>query len=159
MCKMFLLNRASYVVLLFRFCQYAKQHHWKLFPILHYRYKLLCDHYSVYLPIDTTIGKGLVFPHNFPTVINPSATIGENCIIHPCTLIGRDRGKQGGPKIGNHCFIGHGAKIIGNPNIGDWCFISPGAIITKDIPSESLVGAGVNNILSAEGREHALLYQ
>lgn len=111
------------------------------------------------MPIDIKLGKNCIFPHNFPIVINPESNIGENCIIHPCVLIGRDRGKIGAPQIGNNCFIGHGAKIIGNPIIGDWTFISPGAIITKNIPEGSLVGAGVNKIMSQKGMEHVRLYQ
>ena len=86
------------------------------------------------------------------------SVIGENCIIHPCVLIGRDRGKVGAPVIGDNCFIGHGAKIVGNPCIGSWSFISPGAIVTKSVPYGSLVGSGVNNILSDKGKEHVMLY-
>lgn len=99
-----------------------------------------------------------MFPHAFPLVVNPEAKIGKYCIIHPCVLIGRDRGKQGAPIIGDNVFIGHGAKIIGNPRIGDNVFISPAAVVTRDVPSGSLVGAGVNNILSDKGAEHVQLY-
>ena len=111
------------------------------------------------MPIDIKLGKNCTFPHFFPIVINPESIIGKNCIIHPCVLIGRDRGKVGAPQIGDNCFIGHGAKIIGNPKIGDWTFVSPGAIVTKNIPEGSLVGAGVNNIISDKGKEHVALYQ
>lgn len=100
----------------------------------------------------------MVFPHGFPLVVNPDAKIGCNCIIHPCVLIGRDRGKNGAPTIGDNVFIGNGAKIIGNPTIGDFTFISPGAIVTKDVPNCSLVGAGVNNIINNEGRKHVMMY-
>lgn len=41
---------------------------------------------------------------------------------------------------------------------GDWVFISPGAMITKDIPSESLVGYGFNNILNDDGKRHVEMY-
>lgn len=121
-------------------------------------YQHNCERLNVDLPINTTIGNGVVLPHGFPLVINPMAKIGKNCIIHPCVLIGRDRGKEGAPTIGDNCFIGHGAKIIGNLVIGNWCFISPAAVVTKDIPDGSLVGAGVNNILSNEGKKHVVLY-
>lgn len=67
-------------------------------------------------------------------------------------------GEQGALVIGNNCFIGHGSKIIGNPRIGDWIFISPGAIVTKDILESSLLGAGVNNIISCLGKIHVELY-
>lgn len=106
--------------------------------------------YLIELDPDTKIGPGIHFPHNGPIVINPKTIIGENCIIHPCTLLGGDR-KTGAPIIGNNVFIGHGSKLIGKINIGDYVFIAPGAIITKDIPKDSIVGCGLNNIIKPSG--------
>lgn len=121
-------------------------------------YVRYCTRLNVFLPIRTLIGNGIIFPHAFPLVVNPEAKIGKCCIIHPCVLIGRDRGKDGAPIIGDYVFIGHGTKIIGNPKVGDWTFISPGAVVTKDVPNGSLVGAGVNNIINNKGREHVTMY-
>ena len=116
--KVLLKNNSNNLLPLLRMCQF--QHIPKiLHRLAKRRYYHLCDRYSVYLPIETKIGKNCVFPHGFPLVINPEAIIGDNCIIHPCVLIGRDRGKIGAPIIGDNCFIGHGAKIIGNPHIGN----------------------------------------
>ncbi len=155
-------KRSSNILPLLRLCQYLKSKKGKLnyvfYKLCIRRYAILCDCYNVSIPIETRIGKGCCFPHYFPIVINPMSVIGENCIIHPCVLIGRDRGKVGAPVIGDNCFIGHGAKIVGNPCIGSWSFISPGAIVTKSVPCGSLVGSGVNNILSDKGKEHVMLY-
>ena len=158
-----LFNTSDNVIPLFRVRQhYSKSNGFvsRLFLIyLSYRYRVLTDRLNVFLPVETTVGFGIQFPHNFPVVINPSTIIGDNCTIHPCTLIGRDRGKNGAPIIGNNVFIGHGTKIIGNPRIGDWCFISPASVITKDVPSGSVVGAGLNNILpNKDGRKHVEMY-
>lgn len=117
----------------------------------------LSSRYLVHLDDKLECGHGLSFPHNGPFIINGGAKIGVYCTIHPNVLIGGDRGK-GSPTIGDYVFIGNGAKIIGKVKVGDWCFITPGAIITKDIPSESLVGCGLNNILSDNGRRHVELY-
>lgn len=111
------------------------------------------------MPAQTQIGAGVEFPHNFPVVVHYAAIIGENCIIHPNVQIGTTRGKEGVPVIGNNCFLGNGCHIIGNPKIGDWVFVSPGAFICKDIPSGSVVGFGVNNILSSKGKETILMFQ
>lgn len=99
-----------------------------------------------------------MFPHNFPLVINPNAIIGNNCIIHPGVLVGTSRGKEGAPIIGNNCFLGDGCKIVGNCIIGDWVFIAPNAVITKDIPSFSVVGSGINQILSKNGEREVKKY-
>ena len=111
--------------------------------------------YLIELHPRTKIGVGLLFPHNGPIVINPDAVIGENCIVHPCVLIGGNR-KSGSPIIGDNCFIGHGSKLIGKVYIGDNTFISPGAVITKSIPANSVVGAGINNILRSYGGKEAV---
>ena len=148
------------VLFWFRLIQYKiMSNHRMGLRILRIKYNTLCNKYMCTLPIETTVGEGLVFPHGFPIVINSKARIGKNVIIHPCVLIGRDRGKEGAPVIGDCCFIGHGVKIIGNPVIGEYCFISPGAVVTKNIPSNTLVGAGVNNILNSTGRDHYLQYR
>lgn len=105
------------------------------------------------MPYDVSVGAGLQFPHNFPLVVHDATKIGENCIIHPNVQIGTTRGKNGAPVIGDNCFLGNGCHIIGNPVIGDWVFISPGAFVCKDIPSGSVVGFGLNNIISAKGKD------
>ena len=162
---MFFTSHTRFILLLLRFSQYyaSKQCVSRaakyLYKLVSRRYYKLCDLYNVELPIEVNLGRGCCFPHKFPLVINPQAVIGINCVIHPCVLIGRHRGKDGAPVIGDNCFIGHGAKIIGNPIIGDFCFITPGAVVTKNVPACSVVGAGVNNILSNKGKELILLYQ
>ena len=42
--------------------------------------------------------------------------------------------------------------------MGNWVFIAPGAIITKDVPSNALVGSGLNNIINNDGNRHVELY-
>lgn len=130
-----------------------------LYRVFNDRYNKVCGYLNLSLSPITSIGSGVVFPHGFPLVINSATKIGKNCIIHPCVLIGRDRGKDGAPVIGNNVFVGNGAKIIGNPCIGDWCFISPGAVITKNIPANSVVGFGLNNIINGDGKIHVEMYQ
>lgn len=94
---------------------------------------------------------GIFIPHPGPLVINSNSIIGNNLVIHPCSLIGGVRGK-GAPKIGNNCFVGHGSKILGDVTIGDFVFIAPGAIITEDINDFAVV-VGVNKIISYAGKE------
>lgn len=125
-----------------------------IYKVLHLYYTRYANKYSIILHPSTKIGAGLQFPHNGPIVINAAAVIGENCIIHPCTLIGGDR-KTGTPIIGNNVFIGHGSKIIGKISIGNDVFIAPGAILTKDVDDNYIVGSGVNNIIRKTGGKDA----
>lgn len=149
------------ILISYRLCQYAKKNKWRgaIFIVLRLRHIILCNRYTITLDDTLEAGSGLYFPHNGPFVINGAAKIGENCIIHPNVLIGGDRSKGKSPVIGNNVFIGNGAKIIGDSTIGDWCFITPGAIITKDVPSGAVVGAGLNNIISMNGKTNYELYK
>ena len=139
----------------FRFVQYLMaKGKCKLFvKWFRYRYSVKTAKLNCYLEPGTQIGPGLIFPHGFPLVIHSHAKIGKHCIIHPGVQIGTTRTKDGAPVIGDNCFLGNGCHIIGNCKIGDYCFISPGAFVCKDIPSGSVVGFGLNNIISNKGKE------
>lgn len=67
-------------------------------------------------------------------------------------------GGEGYPTIGNRCFIGAGAKIIGNIIIGDDVVIGANAVVTKDIPSGSVVGGVPAKIISNNGSEMTKLW-
>ncbi len=58
--------------------------------------------------------------------------------------------------IGNNVFIGMRVMILPNVNIGDNCVIGAGSIITKDIPSNSVVagipGKVINSIEDYKNR-------
>jgi serine O-acetyltransferase len=55
-------------------------------------------------------------------------------------LIGHKSAKEGKAAIiGNNVFIGTGTKIIGDVHIGDNVTIGQNCVITKDIPSNSIV--------------------
>lgn len=55
---------------------------------------------------------------------------------------GKAMDKIGKIVIGNNCFIGHGAIILPGVTIGDNVIVGTCAIVTKDVPSNSVV-AGV----------------
>ena len=55
---------------------------------------------------------------------------------------GKKMDKVGKIKIGNNCFIGAYSKILPGVTIGDNVIVGTGAIVTKDVPSNSVV-AGV----------------
>lgn len=148
------------ITIQFRFIQWMEKHckcRW-LVKLLAMCYSKRTAKLNCSLAPETQIKAGLIFPHGFPLVINPKAVIGYNCIIYPGVQIGSSRTKSGAPVIGNNCFLGHGCHIIGNCKIGDWCFISPGAFVCKDIPAGSVVGFGLNNIISNNGEEVVRLY-
>lgn len=43
-------------------------------------------------------------------------------------------------KIGNHVWIGSNVTILPGVTIGDWAVVAAGAVVTKDVPSMTVVG-------------------
>lgn len=84
-------------------------------------------------------GKGLTIWHWGPIIINPAAKIGNYCTLYPGVLIGHKKVNGGAATIGNNVFIGASTKIIGPVKIGDNVTIGQNCVITKDIPSNSIV--------------------
>lgn len=90
-----------------------------------------------------TIGPGLTIWHWGSLVVNGNARIGDNCTIRPDVVIGYKDRTGPAPIIGNNVTINSGSRIIGNGIVvGDNVIIAPGAVVTKSIPSNSVV-AGV----------------
>lgn len=87
------------------------------------------------LPLNCTIGGGLLMPHPNGIVIHPAAVIGPNCLIFQQVTIGH-RG-DGVPTIGGHVDIGAGAKILGRISIGDHAAIGANAVVLCNVPEGS----------------------
>ncbi len=95
----------------------------------------------------TQVGAGLALTHGYGTVINPSATIGNNVtIFHGVTLGQSDRiaadgtrEKTGAPVIEDEVWIGPNAVVVGPVRIGRGSRIAAGAFVTRDVPPYSLV--------------------
>lgn len=124
---------------------------------------LILRHYSYLFGIDiprgSQIGKGFYIGHFSGIVVSPSAIIGDNCNISQGVTIGvSGRGdKRGAATIGNGVYIGPGAKIVGKVTIGDNVAIGANAVVTKDIPSESVVAGILAKVISCKGSAEFIL--
>lgn len=56
------------------------------------------------------------------------------------TVWNSPRGHDEPTVVGNDVWIGHGAIIMGGVTIGDGAVIAAGALVTKDVPSMTIVG-------------------
>ena len=88
------------------------------------------------IPINTSIGGGLLIPHPNGIVIHADSVIGPNCIIFQQVTLGLGHG--GVPTIGGDVSIGAGAKLLGNVQVGDHAIIAAMAMVTRDVPPNSL---------------------
>ena len=110
--------------------------------------------YNVCIYPTVKVGKNFYLAHGHDVTIGRTTIIGDNCKVYPYFYVmaavkGDDERFKGGQRrhavIGNDCICGAKSTIIGPVTIGDDVTIGAGAIITKDIPSHSVV-KGVNQI-------------
>ena len=97
------------------------------------------------IPINSSIGGGLLLPHPNGVVIHPDAQIGVNCLIFQQVTIGATQ--HGVPTIGGHVDIGAGAKIIGPVSIGNHARIGANAIVRSDVPPHGTFVAASGRLL------------
>lgn len=86
------------------------------------------------IPLNCSIGGGLILPHPNGVVIHSDVKIGPNCLIFQQVTIGV-RSSIIPPVIGGHVDIGAGAIILGNITIGDHARIGAHALVCKDVPA------------------------
>ena len=115
----------------------------------------VCD-FNVLAGCRIDIGKGAQLKlcsgflnYNSTICCHTKITIGKECFISENVFI-RDSNnheivragyvKAAPITIGNHVWIGMGAKILSGVHIGDGAVIASGSIVNKDVPPNTLVG-------------------
>ncbi|MEN8200365.1 MAG: serine acetyltransferase [Thermodesulfobacteriota bacterium] len=101
------------------------------------------------IPINSSIGGGLIMLHPQGIVIHPDAEIGPNCLIFQQVTLGMGP-SPGLPKIGGHVDIGAGAKILGGIIIGDHAKIGANSVVMQDVPPGATAVGVPARIIAAE---------
>lgn len=98
-----------------------------------------------------TIGSYLFIDHGMGVVIGETAEIGDYVTMyHGVTLggTGNEKDTKRHPTVGNHVFIGTGAKLLGPIKVGDYARIGANAVVLKDVPQNyTAIGLPARNIL------------
>lgn len=107
-------------------------------------YNKLRLRYGINISPKAVVGDGLYVAHAENVLIGPTATIGDNCKIYPYfSVVSSLKHKAVGGRrhaiIGNDCICGAKATVVGPVVIGDDVTIAACAVVTKDVPSHSVV--------------------
>lgn len=128
-----------------RHCEY----HYNNKGIIH---KLLCTYYqfklhrlgfdyNIRIPINVC-GYGVTLYHlaGGGCLVN-AKSVGNYCRLQTGALLGNShQSEDEKPVIGDHVSFGPGAKVLGKVIVGDNTFICANAVVTKDVPSNTMVG-------------------
>ena len=137
-----LFSHKSRILLLLRFA--TGREYSILAKIVQY---LLSHMYLIEIGTNIKIGNGLLLPHPRNIIIGGSTILGEDVTIAQNVTIGGnfkkskiingERRKM--PIIGNRVWIASGSVVAGPVIIGDDVVIGANSVVTKDVPSNSLV--------------------
>lgn len=141
---------------IFRFTVYLRLNEWlvnanvsfalRVLPLVLFRRLGVRLGFSV--PVNV-FGPGLAIVHYGLLVVSPDARVGKNCRVHAAVNIGGAVGLASsaseampGPRIGDDCYIGPGAKIYGTIRIGDGCVIGANSVVNKSFERSFVTLAG-----------------
>ena len=139
-------NETFYIwsyVKLFRRSEFYKNHNNRLLYFFNERRRnKLGLKLGFAIPLNV-FGKGLKIYHIGSIIVNPSAKVGENCVLHGMNCIGnKGNGYDGAPVVGNNVEIGVGAIIIGDLIIADDCVIGANSVVLRSCDNNGQVLVG-----------------
>lgn len=97
--------------------------------------------YSFDISYKAQIGRDLQIAHYGYIIVPSNAVLGDRCRLRPGVVIGKKLTEDTkGATIGNGVDFGVGCKVVGNVTIGDNVTIGANAVVSKDIPSNAVIG-------------------
>lgn len=104
------------------------------------------------LEITGQIEGGLYIAHPAGTVISVSQ-MGKNCSVIASVTIGM-RNIWAFPVIGDHVFIGAGARVLGDIQVGNGAKIGANSVVIKDVPDGATVVGIPGRVIHVEKNGH-----
>lgn len=99
--------------------------------------KLLFWFFGIEVSKHARIGPGLRLPHPMGLIIGPHSSLGANCDLYADVRLCLAHGSKQGPQVGDHVFLGDGAKVFGAVKVGDHAVIGASSAVMNDIPAHA----------------------
>ena len=126
-----LLTDGTAAMLWYRLMQWARR--WRLIPLEMLFNKINAVGCNCIIGRGAEFGPAFVLIHSTGVVINGSVCGGCHVYLEHQVTVGAERGLS--PRLGDHVFVGAGAKIVGPITLGSDCRIGANAVVVHDIPS------------------------
>lgn len=146
-----LLTDGTFAMGCYRLMQWSHRH--RLAPLAMFFNKLNAVFGQCIIGRGAEFGEGLVLIHSQGVVINGSVQGGRHVYIEHQVTIGAEKNQS--PRLGDHVFIGAGAKIVGAVTIGDHVRIGANAVVLEDVPAGATVGGIPARVLRMRAVEPA----
>jgi serine O-acetyltransferase len=103
---------------------------------------------GIMLPVSAKVGRGLYVAHFGSVIVNGQSEIGDYCQIGVGVTLGtKGMGQKGAPKLGNHVYIGAGAKVLGPVRMGNNVGIGANSVVLTDVPDNVIVAGAPARIV------------
>jgi acetyltransferase-like isoleucine patch superfamily enzyme len=120
-------------------------------------------------PPTLSIGDNTFVGHGCSFHVSKSISIGDHCLLaagvsiydmdgHPLDAQARREHRPTPPDsihpvvIGDDVWIGHGSMILKGVTIGDRAIVAAHSVVTRDVPSDCIVGGNPARILRSQGQ-------
>ena len=149
------------IMVLFRianFCSTRRIYRYIGLPYLIF-YKILVEwFFCIEIPWNVKIGKGLRIYHGQGLVMNNQVVIGDYCTLRHCTTLGNKQLANGSnsrsPVLGDYVDVGCNTCIIGDVQIGDHVAVGSGSVVTKSMPSNTVVAGNPATVIKTRRLVH-----
>lgn len=128
-----LLTDGTAAMVWYRLMQWSRR--WRLSPLEMFFNKANAICCNCIIGRGAEFGPAFVLIHSTGVVINGSVRGGEHVYIEHQVTIGAERRES--PRLGDHVFLGAGAKIVGPVSIGSRSKIGANAVVLCDIPADA----------------------
>ncbi len=90
---------------------------------------------GISIPTSVRIGKGCSIGHFGGIILHSDVVMGEDCSLRPGVILEtRGLGQRGAPHLGDHVYVGVGAKILGPVRIGHHAKIGANVVVLRNVP-------------------------